>query len=241
MVAPLGHAERVSRRLLPLAAILLVTLTAGCGGGGGGGGEPADELVAESVAKTSAVRSFHLVIDVENGEQSDSGLNLEFVDGDVQVPDRMQARVGGTFAGIEISTDLIVVGDTYFLKVPFGNTWRKIEVETLPAAFFDPEKGILAVIQGASGLEMAGSDEVGGVDCDRVTGKVVAQDLKPLLNTAEGTQEVDMELWIGKDDKLVRRLVLSGPISPNEDADAVRRVDLSQFDEPVRITAPETT
>jgi lipoprotein LprG len=231
----------VSRRLLPLAAIFLATLAAGCGGGGGGGGEPADQLVSESVAATSAVKSFHLVIDVQNAEQSDSGLNLEFVDGDVQVPDRLEARVGGTFAGVSISTDLIVIGDTYYLKVPFGNTWRKIEVETLPAAFFDPEKGILAVIEHASDLQTAGSEEVGGVDCDRVTGKIVAEALKPLLNTAEGTGEVDMELWIGKDDKLLRRLVLSGPISPDEDADAERRVELSQFDEPVHITAPETT
>jgi hypothetical protein len=230
----------VFRRLIPLtAALLLAGVAAGCGGGGSR--TPADELVAESVAKTSAVESFHLVIDVENAAQSGSGLNLEFVDGDVLVPDRMKAKVGGTFAGVPISTDLIVVGATYYLKVPFGNTWREIDVETLPAAFFDPEKGILAVIQGASGLENDGGEEVGGVECDRVTGTVQAAALKPLLSTAEGTADVDMTLWIGKDDRLLRRLELSGPISPDEGADAVRTVELSQFDEPVRIAVPETT
>jgi hypothetical protein len=226
-------------RALPLLALAaLVLVAAGCGGGGSGA--PAADLVSESVAKTSAVGSFHLVIDVENAEQSDSGLNLKFVDGDVKVPDRMEAKVGGTFAGVAISTDLIVVGDTYYLKVPFGDAWRKIEVETLPAAFFDPEKGILAVIQGASNLERDGSEDVGGVACDRVTGTVQADALKPLLNTAEGTQDVDMTLWIGQDDRLLRRLELAGPISPGEGDDALRRVELSQFDEPVHITAPET-
>jgi lipoprotein LprG len=231
----------VTRRLLPLTtALALVALAAGCGGGGGSK-TPADELVAESVTKTSAVKSFHLVIDVENAAPSEDGLNLKFVDGDVLVPDRMKAKVGGTFAGISISTDLIVVGDAYYLKAPFGGGWQRIVVETLPAAFFDPEKGILAVIQGASDLEPAGSEEVGGVDCDRVTGTVQADDLKPLLNTAEGTQDVGMELWIGKDDKLLRRLELTGPISPDEDEGALRRVELSQFDEPVRVVAPETS
>ena len=49
-----------------------------------------------------------------------------------------------------------------------------------------------------------------------------------------------MELWIGKDDMLLRRLRLTGPISPDEDAAAVRTVELSEFDEAVQITAPPT-
>jgi lipoprotein LprG len=218
--------------------LVLVGLLAGCGGGST---KPAADLVSESVAKTSAVKSFHLVIDTENVATSPSGLSLKFVDGDVLVPDKLKGKVGGTFAGISISTDLIVVGKAYYLKTPFGTGWQKIAVDTLPSAFFDPEQGILAVIQGASDLKNDGSEDVGGVDCYRVTGKVQAVKLKPLLNTAEGTQELDMELWIGKDDMLLRRLRLTGPISPDEDANAVRTVELSQFDEAVRIAAPETS
>ena len=223
----------VNPRLLTAAALLVLVL-AGCGGGAS-----ADELVDESVAATSAVESFHLVIDVENVETSDSGLSLTFVDGDVLVPDRLEGKVGGTFLGLSVSTDLVVVGEDYFLKVPFSG-WQKIDVDTLPAAFFDPEQGILAVIEGASNLSRDGSEEVGGVECIRITGEVQADTLKPLLNTAEGTQKLELEVWIGEDDKLLRRLRLSGPIEPDEDEDAVRTVELSQFDEPVQIEAPET-
>jgi len=230
----------VNGRLLRWApALVLVALAAGCGGGGSG--KSASELVNESVAKTSAVESFHLVIDVENGASSSSGLSLKFVDGDVLVPDKLKGKVGGTFSGISISTDLIVVGHRYFLKTPFGSGWQKIDVDTLPSAFFDPEQGILAVIGGASDLQNDGSEDVGGVDCYRVTGKVKADTLKPLLNTAKGTQKLEMELWIGKDDMLLRRLRLTGPISPDESAKAVRTVELSEFDEAVQISAPETS
>ena len=221
------------------AALVLAAALAGCGGGGSA--PNAGELVSESVAKTTAVKSFHLAVDTENVKPSGSGLSLTFVDGDVLVPDKLKGKVGGTFAGVSISTDLVVVGDTYYLKNPFGNGWQKIEVSTLPSAFFDPEKGILAVVQGASGLENDGSEEVAGVDCWRVKGKVQAGTLKPLLSEAEGTQELDMEVWIGKDDMLLRKLRLTGPISPGEAADAVRTVELSQFDEAVQITAPPTT
>jgi len=229
-------AQVTGRLACSVVTLVVVLVAAGCGGGGSA--PAADDLVAESVAATSQVKSFHLVIDTSNIATSGSGLSLKFVDGDVVVPDKLKGKVGGTFAGISVTTELIVVGETYYLRSPFGNTWQKIDVATLPAAFFDPEHGILAVIKGASDLQNDGSEEVGGVDCYRIEGKVVADDLTTLLSGASGTQQLDMELWIGKDDKLVRRLQLTGPISPDESEDAVRTVELSEFDEAVQITAP---
>jgi lipoprotein LprG len=223
--------HRLLRAAAPAALVLAL---AGCGGG-----QSAEELVDETVAATSAVESFHLVIETQAVETSGQGLSLTFVEGDVLVPDRLKGRVGGSFLGLSITTDLVVVDDEYFLKVPFGG-WQQIDVDTLPSAFFDPEQGILAVIEGASGLERDGSEAIGGVDCARITGQVRAGALKPLLDDAEGDAMLGMELWIGKDDKLLRRLQLNGPIEPEESADAVRTVDLSRFDEPVEIEAPET-
>jgi lipoprotein LprG len=220
-----------------VVALLLVAVPAGCGGGGSG--PSAEELVADTVEKTGAVQSFHLAIDTDQTDVSNSGLSLTFVDGDVKVPDRLEGKVGGKFLGLAVSTDLIVVGQDYYLKVPFTG-WQKIDVDTLPAAFFDPQHGILAVIQGASGLKRNGSEEVAGVDTYRVTGTVKADDLKALLNNAEGDQELQLDVWIGKDDMLVHRLRLTGPIEPNEKEDAVRNVELSRFDEPVQIEPPQT-
>jgi lipoprotein LprG len=221
----------------PLAATLLVlvVLLAGCGGSSG---PTAQELVTESVTKTSAVKTFHLVIDVANVPTPKTGLGISFVDGDVIVPDKLSGKVGGTFLGLSLSSDLIVVDDTYYLKIPFVGKWRTIDVDTLPSAFFDPAKGLLALISNATDLSRDGSEDVGGVPCYRLKGKVEVEALKPLLNTAEGTGLVPVELWIGKDDKLLRKLALNGPISPEEDADAVRTVELSAFDEPVTIVPP---
>jgi lipoprotein LprG len=227
-----------SARPRAVAAALLVALAAGCGGSSG---PSAKELVSESVAKTAAVRTFHLVIDVEHVPTPSTGLGLTFVDGDVVVPDKLRGRVGGTFLGIALSSELVVVGDQYFLKIPFTGKWRTIDVATLPSAFFDPEQGILAVIDGATDVTRDGSEDVGGVPTYRLKAKVRADSLKPLLNTAEGSQELPIELWIGKDDLLLRRLRLSGPVSPDEGEDAVRTVELSAFDEPVQISAPDVS
>ena len=50
-----------------------------------------------------------------------------------------------------------------------------------------------------------------------------------------------MELWIGKDDMLLRRVRLSGPISPDEDDGRRPHGRAVAFDEPVQIAAPETS
>jgi lipoprotein LprG len=220
----------VSARIL--VAVVLVALATGCG-------QSAEDLVAETVKATGAVESFHLVIDVENVKASDSGLSLTFVEGDVVVPDKLKGKVGGTFLGTSISTDLIVIGDDYYLNVP-SSGWREIDVDTLPATFFDPKHGILLAIQEASDLFLGPPEEVGGVECDVVTGQVLTDVLTRLLTTAYGTRTLYLELAIGKDDKLLRRVRLTGPISPSEDGNAKRTVYLSDFDDPVQIEAPET-
>jgi hypothetical protein len=223
--------------LAALAALLaLVLVAAGCGGGSG---PTAEELVSQTAEQTGALTSFHLIVDIQHVPTSGSGLGLSFVDGDVAVPDRLSARVSGTFLGLPVSTDLIVVGSDFFLKVPFSG-WRKIDVDTVPVAFFDPGTGVLAVIEGATGLTRDGSEEVAGTDCYRLRGTVDAASLEPLLPEAEGNGSVALELWIGKDDLLLRRLRLDGPVSPSEPAEAERTIELSAFDEPVSITAPST-
>jgi lipoprotein LprG len=221
-----------------LPAITAVAVLAVAGGCGGSSAPPPEELISDSADTTGAVKTFHVVVDIQNVPAAESGLGLTFVDGDVIVPDRMKARVSGTFLGVPLSSELVVVGEQYFLKIPFTGGWRTIDVGTVPAAFFDPEEGVLAVIKGATDVEHDGSEEVGGVDCYRLTGTIRASALEPLLPEAEGDAEVPLELWIGKDDLLFRRLRLSGPVSPSEGADAVRTIELSDFDEPVSITAP---
>jgi lipoprotein LprG len=215
--------------------LALIALAAGCGGSSG---PPPEELVADSAEATAAVKSFHVLVDIQNVSAGGSGLSLTFLDGDVVVPDRMKARVSGKFLGLPVSSELVVVDDQYFLKVPFTGSWRTIEVDTVPVAFFDPATGVLAVINDASDLTHEGSEDVGGVDCYRLTGTIRASALEPLLPEAEGDGVVPIELWIGKDDLLLRRMRLSGPVSPSEADDAVRTIELSAFDEPVTVTAP---
>ncbi|MGZ4352871.1 MAG: LppX_LprAFG lipoprotein [Gaiellaceae bacterium] len=221
-------------RALAVVALLLA-FAVGCGGASA---PPAAQIVARSAAKTSALRSFHLLVHVENVPASTTGVSLTYVDGDLAVPDRLRAKIAGTLQGVPLTSELIVVGDRHFLKNPFTGKWETVSIGMKAVTFFDPAKGVLAVIRHASGLERDGSEDVGGVACYRLQGKVRADAVAPLLGNPGSAAMVPVELWIGKRDSLLRRIRLSGPLSAGEPAGAVRTVELSAFDEPVQVAAP---
>ena len=56
-----------------------------------------------------------------------------------------------------------------------------MSVATNPVAFFDPAKGVLAVIAGATQVKSAGSEKVGGQDAYHVKGKVPVSAISPIL------------------------------------------------------------
>ena len=229
------------RRAFLAAGLLAVLAVAGCGGGGGGETKLSAAAIAEQTAeKTGAVKSFHFSFNIENAPAGRPGLNLTFADGDLIVPDKLRARVAGTLSGLSLRSELVFFEDQHYLKDPLTGTWRKLDAETSPVAFFDPAKGVLSVIKSAMELEKAGSGRVGGVDTYRLKGVVRARAITPILGNAPSDKVVDLELWVGKDDLIVRRIRLSGPVAEGEPDNIVRTVEVSQFGKSFKIEPPAT-
>lgn len=225
-------------RTLPVAvATLAVLATAGCGGGGEG--PSAAEIVSESASATEAVQRFHFTLDVQNVPRSGTGLQLTSAEGDVVVPDRARADVAGNFAGIPIRTQVVAIGKDVWLKNPLSGTWEAIDVSTTPIALLDPSRGVLGVMQGITDVKDEGTEVVDGVTLRKITGTASAADVAPLVAVRPSGRKVPVTLWIGDDDRLLRRIVVSGPVADGEPEGALRVVDVSRFDEPVTIEAPE--
>jgi hypothetical protein len=222
--------------LIAIAVLLASGAVVACGGKKAG--LSASQIVAQSATRTAAVKSFHLVVNIEHVPASSSGISLTYLEGDVAVPAALQARVGGTFHGVPLSSELIVLGTKHYLKDPFTGKWSLVSVAMNPAAFFDPAKGVLAVIKATRNVAADGSKKVGGVDSYRLKGKVQASALTPLLGNPASAKLLPVELWIGKSDLLLRRIRLSGAIAAGEGTNALRTVELSAFGEPVHIVAP---
>jgi hypothetical protein len=214
-------------------AMLGLTFLPGCGGG-----SSVDEIIRASIEKTSVVRSFHFTLDVQNQPPSTSGLQLAAAEGNVSVPDRLRADVSGTFSGVALTSQLVVVGGTTVIKDPLTSAWRKVNVNTSPIPFFDPANGVLAVMRDARELEQAGSEEVGDVSTHRLRGSVTVAQITPLLGNPPSGETVDVTFWIGKDDAILRRVRVDGSINPGEPANVFRVLEISRFDEPVAIELP---
>ena len=222
-----------------LCAIVLTGLGAGCGGSDGQTTPPVDEIVSRSTAEMEAQKRFHFVFDEQNGPKSTSGIHLVFAEGDIAVTDRVKADVSGTLAGVPLRTRLIVAGGKYYITDPFTGKWREVSIALNPVAFFDPAKGVLAVIKAATQLELVGSEEVDGVDTYHLQGKTTVGSITPLLGNPPGTRLVDLELWIDKKTDRLVRLRLSGEVEDGDPANAVRTIDLSRFGVVVPIVAPK--
>jgi lipoprotein LprG len=247
-IAP--QARLVDNCLMPgraLAVSLLVALVAGgCGGGGGaGGGLPAAQILSRSVARTSGVKSFHVLITIENVPKP-SGIGLTHLEGDLTAAGSLRAKVSVVrYEGERLSSEVIITGGALYFKDPSSGEWCKFSLGTKNpvASFFDPAKGVWAVIKGVTDVASDGSEEIGGTDSYRLHAKVRADALTALLKNAlvgspQGARLLPVELWIGKSDLLLRRIRLSGPLSSGEPKDAARTLELSTFGEPMRVKAP---
>ena len=226
--------------VLPLCVLLLAGLGSGCSGSDGETKPPVADIVARSTAAMQAQKRFHFVFDEQNGPKSTSGIHLVFAEGDIAVPDRVKADVSGTLAGVPLRTRLVVAGGKYYITDPFTGKWREVSIDLNPVAFFDPAKGVLAVIKAATQLELVGSEEVDGVDAYHLQGKTTVGSITPLLGNPPGTRLVDLELWIDKETDRLVRLRLSGEVEDGDPENAVRTIELSRFGVVVPIAAPQT-
>jgi hypothetical protein len=223
-------------RVLACLGLALSLVAAGCGGGG----SPAPaKLVDVSAARTEQVKSFHFTLDIEKVPHTTTGLQLTAAEGDVLVPDRLSAQVTGNFAGIPLTTRLVSVGGKLWIKNPLTGSWQKVDIGTTPAFLLNPQKGVLGVMRGITELRADGSEDVAGVATTRVRGKADVAKVAPLVAVSAGTGTVEVTLWIGKHDEVLRRIQVVGAIARGEPADATRVVEISRLREPVTIKAPE--
>jgi lipoprotein LprA len=222
--------------------LLVAVLAAGCGGDDEAGEPTAEELVAQAGTAFADAGSFHLVYDFANPPSGGSGLRLTHAKGDVAVSDGAQqginVEVAGTFSGIPLESQLVIVGDDAYLKDPLIGTWRELDIDQVPGAFSDLVKGVPEILADIQDLERAGEERVDGVDTYQIRGTVTAAQLSTFLGNAPSAKRVPVELWIGKEDSLIRRIEVDGPVEENDPDDAKRTVDLSDFGKSVTIERP---
>lgn len=230
-----------------LLAMLLgaLALAAACGGGGEEASPtpatlpPADEILPKVVERVGALKSFHFRLEHENGlSPIPFDLKLKTAEGDVQVPDRMQAKLETDVAGALLRVEVIGIGEEGWMTNPFSHQWQSLPKGTTISAIFDPAAGIQAVASSLQEVRVAGVEKVGGDNTYLLEGQVDSGVLEAAAPIAEPGLTVNVKVWVDVEDYTIRQVRLEGPFAPGEPENIVRILSLSKFDEPVSIEPP---
>jgi hypothetical protein len=222
-----------------------LALAAACGGGGEKAAPtpanlpPADEILPKVVERIAALKSFHFRLEHENGlSPMPLDLKLKTAEGDVQVPDRMDAKLEAEAAGALLRVEVIGIGEQGWMTNPFSHQWQPLPEGTTISAIFDPAAGIQAVASSLQDVRVTGMEQVGGDNTYLLEGHVDSGVLKAAAPIAEPGLTVNVKIWVGVDDYTIRQVRLEGPFAPGEPENIVRILSLSKFDEPVSIEPP---
>jgi hypothetical protein len=188
----------------------------------------------------AGLRSFHFVLEHEGpGTPLAAGLEMRRAEGDVVLPDRLSATIDGLALGMSIQVDAILIGDAVYMTNPLppGN-WQSASSGTSPVGFFDPQIGVAALLREVAALTPLGDGEVEGAAAYHLTGRVPADALEAITGSSVPGAEVQVELWVGKQDFNLLQAKLTGKITATESAGMVRWLRFSHFNQEILIEPP---
>jgi hypothetical protein len=227
--------------LIATFGLVIVTATLlGCGGSQTTASLSAAEIISQSSAQMQALNAYHFVLDqTGGGTPIGMGVEMKKAEGDIVRPDKLKTTITGTAMGISVSVQIISVGGVLKMTNPLNGKW-----ETPPASFnvlslFDPNTGIAAILKGLTGAAKLEDAQAGGVPCYHLSGSIKSEDLKAITGSAAQGTAIVAEIWIGRNDFLIRDVKLTGQITETEVAGIVRTLSLSNFNAPVTIDLPQ--
>jgi hypothetical protein len=229
-------------RFARIAALLLGGLVLACSGPGGTPPSPTTILTESG----KAMASLHSVsADVQFGPGIVvQGLNLTSATTTVALPDQSDTTIKVKQGDFLVDVRVVTTGGHVYLKLPFSQFTEvsgatASEVPDL-SRLFDPRTGLPALLPAGKDTRSLGTEQVAGVDCDKVQTTYTADQVAQLLGGAvKPAGDVQATIWSGQTDHYVRRVVLNGPLL-QAGKDVHVQVDLHDFNKPVDITAPTT-
>ena len=196
--------------------------------------------------------SFTLEHEGEGTSQLFAGVDLLRVEGQVDLPDRFKLTVEAKsrFPRSFFSVDVVVIGGTgdtgwlgasaYMTDFIHTERWTEVPPGTLPFNFFDLGRTLSDIVLSIEEPAYMGSGQVGGVPSLHLGGVVQSESLEILVPAADPGYMVGLEVWVGRDQGLLRKVRIAGPVRAEDEPDVVRVLTIYDFDKPVEISRPRT-
>lgn len=177
----------------------------------------------------------------EGGTDIGFSSTLTEAEGDGLFPDKAEFVAKATsalFGNAALELDVVQYGETTYLRDRISMVWQKLPAGTLAINFLNINGSIADALASLGGLELADGGSMNGASVRKLTGTAPSTAMRGLVPGAPEGGTLRMEVWVGRDDHLVRRVRLTGPLVDADPSDIVRVLELSRFDEPVSIEPP---
>ena len=197
----------------------------------------AQQLLAKSGASMKAVTSVQFTLTVQGDI---SAIPVHSATGSLTKAGDAKGSAQITEVGQLVQVDFVLVGDSFYLKGATGK-YQKLPASLAkslfdPTAILDPNRGVAHVLASVQNPQPGGGVTVDGVATTKVTGKVskdIAGDLVPGIDA-----DVDATLWLANDDKALPVKAQFVVPTTAGNSGATVDVDLSNYNQPVTVTAP---
>jgi hypothetical protein len=198
------------------------------------------QLVSKTSDKLDSINSFHFTLD-QTGGGTPVGMGMEMtkVDGDIVRPDRLKATVTGMVSGLSMGIQMVSVGEVTYMTNPLTGKWELLPSQFAILSVFNPNTGITTIMRGITSLVKLSDEQSAGVICYHVSGTIDSENLSPITGSSVKGTAISVELWVGKDDSLIRSIKLTGKITETEVPGIIRTLNLSNFDESIVIALPQ--
>ena len=229
------------------AAILAMAVALVAVACGGPEPTPTPSITAEDVRDSGAealrnLSTVHFRVTHEEGG-TDIGFSstLTEAEGDGVFPDKAEFVAKATsalFGNAALELDIVQYGETTHLRDRISMVWQALPAGTLAINFTNINGSIADALASLGELDLADGGSVDGAPVHKLTGTTPSTSMRGLVPGAPESDTLQMEVWIGRDDYLVRKVRLTGRLVEADTPDVVRVLELSRFDEPVTIEPP---
>lgn len=171
-------------------------------------------------------------------------LTVVSASGKVKLPDASTATIKAKQASdslIELQVTT-VDGHTYVLAPFIGVqelTGEQAAAVPSVGRIFDAKEGLPAILGRGRNPTLDGSDTIAGVDCWRVKARYGAAEVAKAVQPLNPTGDIDATLWVGKNDHLLRKVLLKGNLFNSTDKKSTTlEVRLHDFNSDITIAKP---
>ena len=217
-----------------LACMLAITACSGSGAST----PDAHTLITQAQTAIQKVTSYHFNITVDN-PGTGGALVIKTADGDILVPDKLQANANVLLLNNIVQVKIITIGANQYVTDPITNAWHKTSGLLDPRTLSDSKTGVAAILGNIQNPSTPTDSSVDGTPCWSIDGTLDAKYLAAITGGGAPTgSTVKVTTCIGKSDNLPYLIKMSGIAAQGDATNTVRNFKLSKFGESLTITAP---